>query len=599
MGHTPGRDEGFAPIGAYGVVGDGRSLALVAADGAIDWWAAPAMDDPPVFGALLDPDTGGSFALTPAVPYEAQRRYLPDTNVLETTFTTEAGAVRVVDALTRDVDGLPGWAELVREVRPVHGEVPMRWRVSPGTRLHRGRPWAWDQAGTPVLRTGGLMAALVTEDAGRPSLGHGEASGEFLARPGQRPLLALVVTEHAPVQAPRPGRVRERLQATGDAWRRWSGALSYHGPDRDLVVRSALTLKALTYAPTGALMAAGTTSLPERIGGRRNFDYRFGWIRDTSFALEALIRLGLEQQTHHTLSWMIGAIRGTAPDIKPFYTLSGGVPGEQAELPARGYRGSRPVHDGNQAASQRQWGNYGDLLECICLAVELGGAVLDPETARMLEPIADRVCDRWMEPDSGIWELGEQRHYTISKLACWTALDRMVRLAERGQVTARDVPRWRAEAAAIHAWVDEHCWSAGKRAYTFYAGTADLDASVLLAGRMGFLAGDDPRFGQTIDAIRGELGEGALMYRYTGAREQEGAFVACSFWLADALIRAGRGRQAREVWKGVTGIAGETGLFSEEIDPASGEQRGNVPQALSHLALLTAAWQISGDQEQA
>ena len=599
MGHTPHRDEGFAPIGEYGIIGDGQSLALVAADGAIDWWAVPAMNDPPVFGALLDPDTGGRFALAPAVPYQVRRRYLPGTNVLETTFTTDAGAVSVVDALNRDVDGLPGWAELVREVRPADGEVPMRWQVSPGTRLRQSRPWAWQQAGTPVLRAGGLMAALVSEDAGQPVLGPGSIGGEFTARAGRRPLLALVVTGRAPVRAPRPGRVRERLRATEDAWRRWSGTLSYHGPDRDLVVRSALALKMLTHAPTGALMAAGTTSLPERVGAQRNFDYRFGWIRDTSFALEALMRLGLERETHQTLSWMIAAIRGTAPDIKPFYTLSGGVPGGEAELPVRGYQDSRPAHDGNQAASQRQWGNYGDLLECVCLAVEMDGAVLDPETARMLELIADRVCDRWPEPDSGIWELGDQEHYTISKLACWTALDRMVRLAERGQVAARDVPRWRAEAAAIRAWVDEHCWSPAKRSYTFYAGTDDLDASVLLAGRMGFLAGDDPRFVQTIDAIRAELAEGALVYRYTGSREQEGAFVACSFWLVDALARAGRVKQAREVWEGVTEFAGDAGLLSEEIDPVSGEQRGNVPQALSHLALLTAAWQISDGQGQA
>ena len=593
MSNNPLRRDGFAPIGGYGVIGDGRSVALSATDGAIDWWAVPEMDAPPVFAALLDPETGGSFTLTPAVPYRAQRRYLPDTNVLETTFLTGGGSVRVVDALNRDVDGLLGWAELVREVRTEAGDVPMRWQVAPGTRFGKARPWVRDHGGTPLLRVGDQMAALVADGAGEPQLGRAEVSGEFVAHPGQDALLALTVTDSAPAVVPPPAQVCARLRATEAGWRRWSTTVCYDGPDRDVVVRSALSLKLLTYAPTGALMAAATTSLPERVGGQRNFDYRYGWIRDTSFALDALIRLGLQHETHGTLSWMLGAIRGTAPDIRPFYGLRGQVPEEEAELGLPGYRGSQPVLEGNQAVSQPQWGNFGDLLECVWLAVERNSAVLDPATGRMLEQIAERVCDVWAKPDSGIWELGSRRDYTISKMACWAALDRMVRLAERGQVAARDVARWRAEAAAIRNWVNVRCWSQAKRSYTFYAGSDDLDASVLLAGRMGFVPGDSPRFSQTIDAIRDELADGPLIYRYTGSREQEGAFLACSFWLIDALIRAGRHEQAREIWKGMAPYAGDLGLLSEEFDPASGELRGNLPQALSHLALLMAAHQLA------
>lgn len=586
------RTDGFAPIGAYGVIGDGRSVALIAADGSVDWWAVPAMDAPPVFAALLDPGTGGSFTLEPAMPYQVRRRYVPGTNVLETTFTTDTGLVRVVDALNRDVDGLLAWTELAREVRCGHGEVPMRWRVAPGTRFDRARPWAWEHRGAPLLRVGDQMAALVTEGAGAPEIGRGEVRGQFAARPGRDALIALATTDGEPVVVPPPGQVRERLRATEAAWRRWCDTVSYQGPDRDLVVRSALVLKLLTYAPTGALMAAGTTSLPERVGGQRNFDYRYGWIRDTSFALEALLRLRLQHQAHGTLSWMLGAIAGTAPDVRPFYGLRGAVPDEETELPLPGYRDSRPAFDGNQAVSQSQWGNYGDLLDSVWLAVDRDSTVLDAGTARMLEIMADRVCDLWAQPDSGIWELGSRRHYTISKLACWVTLDRMVRLAARGQVAARDVARWQVEAAAIREWIDQHCWSQARRSYSFYAGTDDLDASVLLAGRMGFLSGDDPRFAQTIDAIRGELAEGPLVYRYTGSRDQEGAFLACSFWLVDALARAGRIEEAREVWKGVTAHAGDLGLLSEELDPASGELRGNLPQALTHLALISAACQL-------
>ncbi len=587
------RRDGFAPIGAYGVIGDGRSGALVATDGAIDWWAMPGMGSPPVFAAVLDPGTGGAFTLEPAVPYRVSRRYLPDTNVLETTFSTDGGLVRVVDALNRDGDGLLAWTELAREVRAGTGEVPMRWRVAPGDRFRRVRPWAWEHRGTPLLRVGDQMIAVIAEDAGEPHVSRSDVSGEFVARPGRDALLALAATDNEPVVVPPAGRVRERLRATEAAWRRWSGTVRYRGPDRDLVVRSALVLKLLTYEPTGALLAALTTSLPERIGGQRNFDYRYGWIRDTSFALDALIQLGLERDAHRTLSWLLSAISGTAPDIRPFYGLRGQVPTELAKLTVPGYRGSRPAHEGNKAVSQPQWGNYGDMLDSVWLAVDRDATILDPATARMLELMADRVCDIWARPDSGIWELGRRRHYTISKMACWVTLDRMVRLAERGQVAARDTGRWQAEAAAIRKWVDERCWSAAQHSYTFYAGSDDLDASVLLAGRMGFLAADDPRFGQTIDAIRRELGDGPLLYRYTGSRQEEGAFLACSFWLVDAMARAGRQDEADEVWKGLIARANDLGLLSEEIDAGSGELLGNIPQALSHLALLMAAHQLA------
>jgi GH15 family glucan-1,4-alpha-glucosidase len=585
----PVRAEGFAPIESYGVIGDGESAALVARDGAIDWWAAPAMDSAPLFAAVLDPSDGGCFTLEPTVPYEVERRYLPGTNVLETTFRTRDGAVRVIDSLNQSANGLLPWAELARDIRPEGGRVPMRWRVAAGTLFHQVRPWA-RLRDVPILHAGDLMVAIVADGAGQPQVGLGQFCGEFVAQAGRDALLALVAADHAPLVVPSAADVRGRRQATEEAWRKWCGTVPYRGEDRELVLRSALALRLLTYAPTGAMAAAVTTSLPERVGGDRNYDYRYGWIRDTSFVLDSFIQLGLTQEVQGTLAWMLSSISATAPDIHPFYGLRGHVPDEETELRLRGYRGSRPVRGGNRAVGQPQWGSYGDLLECVWLAVDRAGAHLDPASADLLDMLGNRVCDVWTQPDCGIWELDERRHNTFSKAGCWVALDRLIRLAEqRGQVSDRDVDRWKAEKTAIHEWINRHCWSDAKNSYVGHAGSDQLDASVLLLARTGFIDGTDRRFTQTIEAIRAELASGPLLYRFSGAREFEGAFVACSFWLIDALVRNGQVGPARKLWHELAGHASDLGLFAEEIDPATGAFLGNLPQGLSHLALLNAA----------
>ena len=541
-----------------------------------------------MFAAALDPDGGGRFTLEPAVPYEVTRRYVPRTNVLETTFSTEGGTVRVIDSLNQGANGPLPWAELARDIRPERGEVPMRWQVTGGTLFHQVRPWARIRQ-VPLLHAGDLMVALVAEGADRPKLGLGEFSGQFTAKAGRNALLTLIAADHAPLVVPSAAEVRARREASEQAWRKWCETVPYDGEDQDLVLRSVLALKLLTYAPTGAMAAAATSSLPERIGGDRNYDYRYGWIRDTSFVLDSFIQLGLTQEVQGTLAWMLSCISSTAPEIHPFYGLRGLPPENERELRLRGYRGSYPARDGNRAVGQPQWGCYGDLLECVWLAVDRAGAHLDPASADLLDQLGNRVCDIWTEPDCGIWELDERQHNTFSKAGCWVALDRLIRLAERGQVSDRDVDRWQAEQAAIRDWINQYCWSQAKQSYVGHAGSDELDASLLLLARTGFLGGRDRRFGQTIRAIRAELADGPLLYRFTGARDFEGAFVACSFWLIDALVRNGHADEGRKLWRDLTGYASDLGLFAEEIDPATGAFLGNMPQGLSHLALLNAA----------
>jgi GH15 family glucan-1,4-alpha-glucosidase len=300
---------------------------------------------------------------------------------------------------------------------------------------------------------------------------------------------------------------------------------------------------------------------------------------------------------HASLSYILSATKATHPRLEPFYSIDGGVPRDQVELPLAGYRGSRPVHKGNSAEGQLQLGCYGNLLETIELYVRHGN-MLDEDTRVRVGEVADHVCRVWRNEDSGIWELFDLRHYTLSKMHCWVALDRAILLAEQGEAPADRIDSWREEAARIREWVDENCWSEGKRSYTFYAGTEDLDAAVLLAARTGYLKPDDPRLRSTVHAIRSELsaggsheiaGGGPLLYRYSGQHDVEGAFLACSFWLVEALARMGECKLAREAMDALLALSNDVGLFSEEIDPASGELLGNFPQGLTHLALVSAA----------
>lgn len=594
------RDERYLPIEDYALLGDGHGAALVGRDARVDWLAVPKVDEPPFLAAVLDADHGGFFSLVPTSEFQVRRRYKPGTMVLETEFETSSGILRVTDALTQGFMGKLPWTELARHIEAEGGPVAFRWELQPGSRLSKFRPWVHARDGMPFVLSGDLLAAVVHEHAGTPVIEDGRIRGEAEVTPGRSSLLALVLAKKKPLRLPRPEDIRKRMEHGIDEWKSWSSLIGYDGPHRESVVRSAMTIKSLASADSGALAAAPTTSLPEVVGGSSNFDYRYAWVRDASFMIDALSRLGLSEEVDASLAWLLRAVQETAPDVHVFYTLDGRPAGGEQETPEmmEGYKHSDPVTIGNKAARQTQHGSYGDLFGAVARYVDHGGH-LDTETGLTLAKLADKLCDEWPKPDAGLWELGEYRRYTSSMINSWTALDRAVALAEQGEIPDFHVERWRLERDDVHRFSDEHCWSESKQTYTFYAGTDQLDAAVLLAARTGFLRPDDPRLWTTIDAIRRELtADGPLLYRYSGAGQKENAFVACTFWLIEAMAIAGRKKDASSLLDGALAYANDLGLFGEEIRPADGSHRGNFPIGISHLAVIGAITSLSRDDDQ-
>jgi GH15 family glucan-1,4-alpha-glucosidase len=570
-------------------------VALVASDGSIDWLALPDLDSPAVFAALLDPDRGGRCWVRPDAPFTSTRRYDPGTNVLETTFTTASGVVRVIDALLFHGRHLAPLRELVRHVEGVSGTVAMRWVVQPRFGYGSARTSIGVQRGVPVAASGADAVAVVPFDAGEPTIEDGAVTGRFDARAGTTSILVLASTRGEPLVLPSREGVLRRLGETREAWRRWTDARPYDGPFREAVLRSGLALRLLVFSPSGAIAGAATTSLPEEVGGVRNWDYRYSWVRDAAFTLGSLLTLDCPVEGEAYFWWLMHASQITQPHLKVLYGLDGGSRTSERTLDLAGYRGSLPVRVGNAAAEQSQLDIYGALFLSAWLyatAVQR----LDREVGVRLARTADLVAEIWRTPDSGIWEVrSAPRHYTQSKIMCWVALDRAIALAGRGMIPRDGVERWSRARHEIRTFVEERCWSERRRSYVRAAGSDDLDASVLHASMFGFDDPRGPRMLATLDAIERELRDGPLVDRYLGEDGlpgREGAFLACSFWLADALARAGRLDHAGELMERLIGMANDVGLYAEEIDPRDGAFLGNFPQALTHLALIGAAASI-------
>ena len=487
MSREPQRRDGYAPIRDYAIVGNKRTAALIALDGSVDWLCPTGFDSPSAFGALLDTERGGSCELRPAIPFGAERRYLPGTNVLETTFSTAEGTVRVTDAMSMPDIRPVAFNELVRVVEALDGAVPMRWHVHPRFDYGHTTGRTARHLGVPTISSPDATIAVQAHGVGEPEQDDEQVRGAWTARAGDPAVLAISCFGGGPLGFSTREHLIDRVHATARHWERWSGPCAYDGPWRDAVVRSALALDLLVDDDTSAIVAAPTVGLPERVGGPRNYDYRYAWLRDANLTLEAMLRLGYSEQVHASVAWMLAATRRPHPLLRPIHRLDGTPSLPDEELDLAGYRGSRPVVLGNSAQDQLQLGTYGDVFDTVWHYVEAGNGLDGPSGERLAE-LADSVCSIWRDTDSGLWELGNREHYTQSKLACWLALERAGQLAELGELPGGGARRWRDEQERIRAYVERECWSDELGAYTRAAGSGELDAAVLLPARGAFIA---------------------------------------------------------------------------------------------------------------
>lgn len=594
------RVDGYLPIAAYALIGDCRSAALVGHDGSIDWLCLPRFDDPSIFGRLVDARKGGHWQLVPRGPYEVVQRYSDRTNVLRTTFMTRTGRVVIADFMPQSSDTQHHHARphdhprVVRVVECLAGEVAMRHEFMPAPDYARSDDAMFRCEDGLVHGDTDTLHVCV-----RATCALTGPRQVIEMRAGDTVAFGLATSDagQCPTQEWSYDRAVRLARETHEFWWRWIGGVRYDGPYQEPVWRSALALKLMTYAPTGAIIAAPTTSLPEVIGGARNWDYRFTWLRDASFTLFALFQLGLKEEAHAFFDWL-SHLDIVKKGLDNLYTLDGARRTHESTLDhLAGYRDSRPVRIGNGAARQLQLDVYGEVLDSAYLYARFGGDI-SQELWDELRDVVDLAIARWQEPDSSIWEVrGGEQHFTYSKVMCWTAVDRGLRLAERYGLP-HDSDRWRSARRAIHRRVVMQAWSEKHRAFTQSLGSDVLDAAVLRMSQVRFLEAHDPRMISTVDAVARELRSGILVNRYRardtddGLHSDEGAFLMCSFWLADAFAHLGRLEDAQRLFERLLTFQSWSGLFSEESDGRTGELLGNYPQAFTHLALVGAAVNI-------
>jgi GH15 family glucan-1,4-alpha-glucosidase len=592
----------YTPISDYAIIGDCRSAALISRGGSIDWLCWPRFDSPSIFGALLDPQAG-YWRIAPSGPFKTERWYVDETNVLQTRFQTETGSLLLTDLMPVASEEekrrllLPEH-EVLRVIECEKGEVEVDVVFEP-------RP---EYAQRSVrLQDGGALGLRVETSAGLLTLrssvplkssGNGMACTSVRLRPGESLDFSLSFSVEWPAVLPPLGeRTREATARSIDWWKHWSSHLTYDGPGRDAVIRSALVLRLLFYAPSGAIVAAPTTSLPERLGGDLNWDYRYCWLRDASLTVRALFGLGCAEEAEAFVSWLLHSTRLTRPELRTLYDVYGNAPKRERTLDhLAGYRSSPPVRIGNAAIGQLQLDVYGEVIDSLTHFVGSDG-VLDRETRKMICAFGDYVCRNWERPDEGIWEPRSGRfHNTHSLVLCWTALDRLIGLHARGHLPRAPVSKFQKNRDRIRGEVERRAWNPALESYAAQVDGAELDASLLLLPWYGFDPASSYRMRQTYARIRERLGAGdVLLYRYRAAESPgEGAFGICSFWGAEYLaLGGGSAQEAQEVFERLVGYANDLGLFAEEIDPETGGALGNFPQAFTHVGLINAALSLA------
>jgi GH15 family glucan-1,4-alpha-glucosidase len=576
-------------INDYAIIGDGRSAALVSRAGSIDWLCWPRFDSPPIFGALLDTD-GGSWRIRPIDQARMSRRYIDDTNVLETRFETDTGTIAVIDLMTigRERDkGLVPDHELLRHVMCERGEVEIEIAIDPRPDFrrvhgvtHRTLGLRW-QIGERLLSLRGDMPL--------------DANGytRVRLRAGDAVSFTLTFDEGPAVLVPLGDQARDRIKQSIRWWRGWAGLASYQGRDRDRVIRSALAIKLMGFAPSGAIIAAPTTSLPERIGSFMNWDYRFCWLRDASFTARALLSLGYVDEAVAFSSWLLHTTRLTNPELDVIYDVYGNKPPKERELAhLSGFAGSKPVRIGNAATTQLQLDLYGEVIDATAQVAQITGE-LDRDTQKLLRGFGDYVCGHWQLADQGMWEpRGRAEHRTHSRVLCWVALDRLIDLGRRGLVARVDIDKLEHHRAALRRDIETYAWDSQRSCYTSAYGNPELDANVLLMSWYGFHPASSSRMRTTYARICERLGAGpGLFYRYEDSlRSREGAFWICSFWAVEHLaMGGGTQREARALFDAACRYANDVGLMAEEVDPSTREPIGNYPQAYTHVGLISAA----------
>jgi GH15 family glucan-1,4-alpha-glucosidase len=560
----------------------------------------PRFDSEPVFGRLVGGERAGSFSIRVDRVRETVRRYRDRSAVLETTWRTGSSEVRLTEGMVLDVSSsLMPQLVLVRRVETRGAQAMARIRFDPRRGLPGRAPRTERRSNLLACSWGSLVLGLLVE----PDLPlvPSEEMDVFLD-PASPLTFVLTLSDREPVINIDSETAMRALEATDDWWREWSRGIRYQGPRDDAVVRSLITLRLLTYAPSGAPVAAVTTSLPETIGGPSNWDYRFSWPRDASIGLSAFLSVGRPEEAHAFVHWLLQASRLTRPRLHVLYTLDGNPGPREREIPdVPGYRGSRPVRTGNAASHQHQLDVYGWVLDAAWGMVR-SRRRLHAETWRTMSGLADFVAERWRFPDASMWEVrGDERHYVHSKLMAWLALDRAARIAGTHRTRRGRIERWRAEREALAVDVRERGFDPRRGSYVRSYGAADLDAALLLLPALGFEEPGSPRVLGTVSAIRTELASGPFVFRYRSEEGQaatEGAFLACSFWLVDALARLGKVDEAAGLFDSLLAHANDLGLFGEEMDPATGEHLGNFPLGLTHAALIHAALSFQAARHQ-